>query len=449
MTVNAALNNLDGRQRNRSYFAAMSGNTLEWFDWTLFAAFAPYIASNFFDRSDPASALLATLATFAVGFIARPIGGYVFGRYGDRLGRKTVLLITMGMMAVTSLGFALTPSFATIGVASSIILLVLRLLQGFAHGGESGVTYTYVAEVAPASRRAFWMSGVWMSGQAGALLATALGFTLTSILSTADMQSYGWRIAFGTGVLLGLGVIIVRRGASETIRQSSTRSDGVVAPRPVDRKAYLRRITVLILLVATCTMPFYIWGSFASTTAITTKGMNPQQAFLAASLAQIAIIGILPLAGLLCDKIGRKPTVMIYGATLAILAFPLSFLLGSAPVSLFFYMLIGLTVWALGAVALTTLLPENLPTGVRAVGVAFGLSLAVAIFGGTAPYLNAWLTSLNLSWVFTGYFALTGVAAVILVRFVPETRGIELDDVSLEAPKPFSGAAPVRSLQAG
>jgi MHS family alpha-ketoglutarate permease-like MFS transporter len=169
------MNNTTSHQgRLKSLRAAGIGNALEWFDWTLYATFSVYLASNLFDKTDARSAMLATLAVFAVGFVARPIGGWLFGRLSDRLGRRTIMVLTMLLLAISSLGIALIPDYQSIGLYASVALLFFRLMQGLAHGGETGVSYTYVAEIAPSKHRGLWSSSVYVGVTLGVMAATAV-----------------------------------------------------------------------------------------------------------------------------------------------------------------------------------------------------------------------------------------------------------------------------------
>ncbi|MDM8345881.1 MFS transporter [Pseudochrobactrum sp. sp1633] len=178
----------DRQQRLKSLRAVSAGNALEWFDWTLYGIFSVYLARNLFDNTDKASALLATLAVFAGGFIARPVGGWVFGLLGDRYGRKLTLVLTMSLLALTSLGIALIPRYDSIGVAASVLLFLCRFMQGLAHGGESGVAFTYVAEIAPQERRGLWSSSVFVSVTVGVMAATALAALLNILLTVEAMN---------------------------------------------------------------------------------------------------------------------------------------------------------------------------------------------------------------------------------------------------------------------
>ncbi|MGF6093890.1 coniferyl-alcohol dehydrogenase [Pseudomonas sp. 18175] len=208
------MNNTTSHQgRLKSLRAAGIGNALEWFDWTLYATFSVYLASNLFDKTDARSAMLATLAVFAGGFVARPIGGWLFGRLSDRLGRRTIMVLTMLMLAISSLGIALIPDYQSIGLYASAALLFFRLMQGLAHGGETGVSYTYVAEIAPSKHRGLWSSSVYVGVTLGVMAATAVAATLTWLLGAQAMGDYGWRIGFALGGVLGIYALFLRRGA--------------------------------------------------------------------------------------------------------------------------------------------------------------------------------------------------------------------------------------------
>ncbi|WP_426139381.1 MFS transporter [Pseudomonas sp. DWP3-1-2] len=205
------MNNTTSHQgRLKSLRAAGIGNALEWFDWTLYATFSVYLASNMFDKTDARSAMLATLAVFAVGFVARPVGGWLFGRLSDRLGRRTIMVL----LAISSLGIALIPDYQSIGLYASVALLFFRLMQGLAHGGETGVSYTYVAEIAPSKHRGLWSSSVYVGVTVGVMAAVAAA--LTWLLGAQAMGDYGWRIGFAIGGVLGIYALFLRRGAQES-----------------------------------------------------------------------------------------------------------------------------------------------------------------------------------------------------------------------------------------
>jgi len=427
----SATGELSLEQKRASLRAAVVGNALEWFDWTLYGTFSAYLAMNLFDASDPTSALLATLGVFAGGFLARPLGGLLFGRIGDRRGRKFTLVLTMCLLAASSLAIAVLPTYGQAGVWASILLFVCRLTQGLAHGGESGVAYTYVAEIAPPARRAFWSSSVYVSVTLGVMAATAMAALLTAVLEPESMQTWGWRVGFGIGSLLGVYALFLRRKASESdvFEQHARQTRG--APRVITRGQMLRIARNVVMITAASTATYYTWVTFAPATAIATRGMDPTGAYTASLLAQLACLLWLPVCGWLADRYGRKPMIMAFGLGVAVMVFPISNIVTDQPWTLFVGQIIGLGVWGLLAAFYPTFVAEQIPTQARAMGVGFMSSFAVAIFGGTAPYINAWLGANDLIWVFNAYVAVLGIVAFIGALLIRETAGMDMNDIPL------------------
>ncbi|ARP79284.1 MFS transporter [Bordetella genomosp. 6] len=436
----------DLRRRLTSLRAAAVGNALEWFDWTLYGTFSAYLAMNLFDPADPTSALLATLGVFAGGFLARPVGGWLFGRIGDRYGRKFTLVLTMCLLALTSLAIALLPTYEQAGVYASILLFVCRLTQGLAHGGESGVAYTYVAEIAPPARRGLWSSSVFISVTLGVMAATALAALLTSMLGKEAMEAWGWRVGFGVGALLGVYALYMRRSASESevFEEHARQAGGRPAGPAMTRGQALRIARNIVMIAAASNATYYTWVTFAPATAIATRGMDPSGAYTASLIAQLVCLLWLPVCGWLADRYGRKPIVMAFGLGVALAVFPVAHIVTSQPWTLFVAQLIGLLVWALLAAIFPAFIAEQVPTQARAMGVGFISSLSVAIFGGTAPYINAWLGAHDLGWVYTAYVAALGVMAFIGAFLIRETAGMDLNDIPLPG-EPDHAAAPRRA----
>lgn len=417
------------KSRLNSLRAAVMGNVLEWFDWTLYATFAVYLAANFFEAGDPTSALLSTLAVFAVGFIARPIGGIIFGKLGDRIGRKTTLIMTMMTMAGASLLIALIPNYESIGVWASVLLVTARLLQGLAHGGESGVSYTYVAEIAPAKNRGLWSSSIFMSVTIGVMGATLTGVILTAIFGTEEMMSFGWRIGFLIGALLGLYALYLRRAADESPVFEENKKATSTAEARLSGREVASIIAKVVLLSAASNAAYYTWVTFAPSFAISGHGMDPNGAFIASLLAQFVVLALLPFFGHLADRFGRKPMVLAYGILVVLVVFPVNWLLSDQPWTLFLSQGLGLAVWAIIASIYPAIIAEQVPTKQRALGVGFLSSLSVAIFGGTAPYLNTWLTSIGYDWVFSLWVAFLGLLAVVASFVIRETKGMNLNAI--------------------
>ena len=423
------------QDRLKSLRAAAAGNMLEWFDWTLYGIFSTYLAENFFNNEDPTSALLATMAVFAGGFIARPIGGFVFGRLGDRIGRRLALLITMTTLSFTTLAIALVPNYEQIGAWASVLLLTLRLLQGLAHGGEAGVSYTYVAEIAPKERRGLWTSAVYVSVMIGVMGATATAAILTNVIDSAAMSDWGWRIGFGLGSLLAGYVLVLRRFAKETdvfTEQVAERPKQTAGGRlsAADRAVVLKAC-ILIFLLSSCTnVVYYTWVTFAPVNAINQKGMDPGGAYLASLLAQLMVLFFLVLFGHLSDKVGRRPMTMALGVSVLVLIVPIQLILTDQPWTLFVAQGLGLTAWALAVGFYPALMAELAPTFARARVVGVMTSLAAGVFGGTAPYLYTWLSSMNMAWAFYSYLAALAVLTIVVGFKMKETRGMDLNEES-------------------
>ena len=232
----------------------------------------------------------------------------------DNKGRRLALIVTMIMLAATSLGIVLMPNYSEIGSWASLVLFVMRLLQGFAHGGESGVSYVYIAEIAPRERRAFWASSVYVSVIIGVMLATGVAALLTALLSIEDMGEWGWRNGFGLGAILGLYALYMRRNAVETdtyVKFHDKDARGVAQEKP-SRMQYLRFSLLIIALNAAINVWYYIWVAFAPATAISVYGMSPKGAYISSLIAQAIALIFIPIFGNMSDRIGRRRTYIIF-----------------------------------------------------------------------------------------------------------------------------------------
>jgi len=413
-----------------SLIAVSLGNALEWFDWTIYSSFSYYLSANLFDASDKTSALLLTFAVFASGFVARPIGGWLFGAFGDRLGRKGMLFLTMGLLFGASLLIAIIPSYAAIGSLASLALLVCRLIQGLAHGGESGLSYTYIAEMAPAERRGLWSSAIFVSGTIGAIAATALAAALTASLGREAMVSYGWRIGFAIGAILGLIVLVLRRNTGETQAFEALQQHPEVL-RTVTAYQKLVIFRNIILCAAAGNAIYYTWVTFVPTIAIS-KGMAPSSAYTASLLAQLVCVAWLPVAGWLSDKLGRKPILLLFGIGVIAGVKPIASILTEQPWTLFVGQAAGMCIWALNSAMFPALVAEQAPTSVRARGVGLVTSLSAAVFGGTAPYLNVWLTSIGQGYLFQYYVMGLGLLACVGALTIRESARVNIRDLGAE-----------------
>ncbi|MHC6210712.1 MFS transporter [Rhodococcus ruber] len=411
--------------KKKSLFASAVGNVLEWYEWSAYAVFAPFIAAVMFNNSDPISALLSTLAVFAVGFLMRPLGGIVFGRIADRRGRKFVLVTTMLMMATGSLVIGIMPTYESIGAWASLILLAARIMQGFAHGGESATAYSYVGEIAPPHRRGMWGSVAFIAIFGGSVLAYSIGGAVTSSLSETAVAEWGWRIPFLIGACLALVALYLRRSMDESdVFDAHQEQDE--QPR-IPRKTVVRAILLMIGMTSGITAAHYTWTSYVSTYAITQQGMDPDVAYWMSVIAQSIALVSLPFWGMLSDRIGRRPMLFAFAALMLVLQLPLTMIISSAGWTLLVATTVALLVVSVPASVLSATLSESFPTRLRTQAIGFAYSFSVAVFGGTAPYLNQLLIGRGIGWAFSVYImvlcVLTGIACV----FMKETKGIRLE----------------------
>ncbi|MGY5319940.1 MFS transporter [Neomicrococcus lactis] len=432
---------LSHKQQKKSLLASTIGQLLEWYEWGAYAVFAPYIAAAIFNPEDKVAGLLATFGVFAVGFLMRPLGGIIFGSIADRKGRKFVLITTMLSMATASVAIGLLPGYQEIGIWAAILLVLARMVQGFAHGGESATANTYVAEIAPKDRRGQWGSLVYASIFGGTVIAYTLGGTITGFLSKAEVGAWGWRIPFLLGAVLALVALWLRRGMQESDvfveevvneehhNETTQASHVVPAGAKTASKSQVRNIFLVIGLVTGLTSAHYTWTSYVSTYAITQEGMAPQGAYWATVFAQLIALIALPFWGRLSDRVGRKPLLYGFAIAMFLLEFLLKTMIGQEPWTLFVASTIALLIVGMMGAIIAAVMSEIFPTATRTRNIGLAYSISVAVFGGFAPYLNQLFVSIQAGWLADVYVMLTCVITLICVRILPETRGIDLNDV--------------------
>ncbi|MDF9751976.1 MFS transporter [Arthrobacter sp. ES3-54] len=403
------------------------GNAVEWYDWAIYATFTPFIASQLFSKSDPASAVLSTLAIFAVGFVARPFGGFLFGWIGDRIGRKASMTLAVGLASVGSLMIGIAPTFAAVGVWASLTLLVARLIQGLAHGGELPSSQTYLSEMAPKEHRGFWATLIYTSGTVGILFGTLLGAVLNMALSTEVMNAWGWRIPFLIGAAMGLYALIMRSRLHETDvfeGEAATEKRAPIWPQIVrHRKQALQVIGLTVGL----TVIYYIWGVVAPSYATTALKIDRGEALWAGVVGNVVFIAALPFWGKLSDRIGRKKVLWAGAIGAGVMHFPMTALLKDSAWQLAVSMSVMLIFIAASAAIVPAVYAELFPTSIRTVGVGVPYSICVALFGGTAPYLQQWLgTTVQMPQLFNVYAVLLLAVSAAFVFTIPETKGKDL-----------------------
>lgn len=428
--------------RRRTLFGLGAGNAMEWFDWNVYATFASFFAAQFFNAHSAVSALLSTLAVFAVGFAARPIGGWVFGWIADRKGRQLAMALTVAIAAAGSLVIGLSPTYGQIGVWASVILVAARLAQGLAHGGELPSAQTYIAEVAPPARRGLWSSLIYFSGTCGVLVGTLLGAVLSGVLTHEQMLSFGWRIPFILGGVFGIYSLYVRLRMRETEVFQAAKKDAGKEKGQIWQtiKQNPKLLAQVIGLTVGATVIYYMWAVAAPSYAITVRGVPPTGALWAGVFANVIFLIALPLWGIVSDRIGRKPVLFIAIAGLLLLSFPLNAMVGHEAWQLFVAMSIALIFMAGFSSIGPAVYAEIFPTRIRAVGVGVPYSIAVAAFGGTAPYLQTLFAGNGHPSLFIVYGIVLMVISALVVFTLPETRGVDLREKTEAVDRAVTGS---------
>jgi MHS family alpha-ketoglutarate permease-like MFS transporter len=418
-------------KNSKVIFGVGIGNAIEYFDWTVYATFVAFFAGQFFNTGDSLSNLLAGFAVFAVGFVTRPFGGLFFGWLADRKGRKQAMTLSVGLAAVGSLIIGLTPGYAVIGAFASFVLVLARMLQGVAHGGELPTAQTYIVECAPQHKRGLWSSVIYVSNTSGVVAGTIMGVILTSTLDHAAMTSWGWRVPFLIGGLAGLFVLWMRSRLDESPvykcdEPEQTHSSETKSIWRLFRENRLQVVQILFF-ISGGTVFYYVWGVAAPAYAIAVRGVDSSGAFWAGLGANVLMIVSLPLWGKLSDRIGRKPLLLGSHVAVGLLAFPLNAVIGNSAVGLFVAMSLALVTFAATLAVSPAMMAELFPTGLRTAGVAVPYSIAIAIFGGTAGYVQTFFASLHSPDLFTWYLILLIVVSTITLLTIPETRNRNLN----------------------
>ncbi|TVT51592.1 MFS transporter [Amycolatopsis rhizosphaerae] len=400
------------------------GHALEWYDWGIYAIFVPFFAGQFFPGGSQLSAVLSSLAVFAVGFVARPVGGFVFGWLADRIGRRTTMSATVATIAAASFAIGISPTYATVGAWASLILLLARVVQGLACGGELPSAQTYLSEIAPAGRRGRWSSLIYIASVFGNTVGVLLGLVLTLTLTTGEMRSFGWRIPFLLGGVLGLVAVYMRRKMAETETFTEATAEKVRLWPEIVR--HRRQAAQVVGLSVGFTVVYYSWVIAAPAYAIGSLHVSSSGALWAGVASSVLLMGVMPFWGGLSDRIGRKPVLLFSTLGSAAVLFPVQWFARDTAWHLFLGMALAAVFISAGVSILPAVYAEMFPTRIRAIGLAVPYSIAVAAFGGTAPYLQTWIGAQFGRSAYTGYVVLLLIVSGLVIATLPETRAKEL-----------------------
>ena len=412
-------------QRLRSIFSGSVGNLVEWYDWYVYAAFSLYFAKAFFPQGDRTAQLLNTAAVFAVGFLMRPIGGWLLGLWADRHGRKSALMLSVTLMCAGSLMIALTPGYATIGIAAPILLVLARLLQGFSVGGEYGTSATYLSEMATREHRGFWSSFQYVTLILGQLLALAVLILLQQVFLTAEqIDAWGWRIPFAIGALCALTALYLRRNMVETEAFAKAEPSSSETSSLRALMQHPRAVLTVIGLTLGGTVAFYTYTTYMLKFLVNSVGMSRQTATLISASTLVLYMLLQPLVGALSDRIGRRPILITFGVLGTLLTVPILSTLGSVDSAFGAFALIMLALLIVsGYTAINAVVKAELfPVEIRALGVGLPYALTVSIFGGTAEYIALWFKIIGHETGYYWYVTICIAVSLCVYAVMPDTR---------------------------
>jgi MHS family alpha-ketoglutarate permease-like MFS transporter len=415
------IHDLTPRQRVFAIVGASSGNLVEWFDFYIYSFCALYFSSAFFPKGDPTTQLLNTAGVFAAGFLMRPIGGWLFGRIADRYGRKNSMMISVLMMCGGSLMIAALPTYATIGTAAPVLLLVARLFQGLSVGGEYGTSATYMSEVAEPGRKGFYASFQYVTLIGGQLCALLVLGILQLTLSHEELVAWGWRIPFVVGAASALVSLYLRRSLHETTTAADRKNQDAGSVGSLLRNHTKAFVTVLGF-TAGGSLIFYAFTTYMQKYLVNTVGMDTKTASGVMTVCLLIYMAMQPLFGALSDRIGRKTAMIGFGVLATICTAPIMFALRGVQSP---FMAGVLIVCALAIVSLYTSISglikaEMFPVEVRALGVGLSYAVANAIFGGSAEYVALWFKQAGTESHFYWYVSFMCLLAAIVAFRMPD-----------------------------
>lgn len=422
------------RRRLRAIFGGSIGNLVEWYDWYAYSAFALYFSPSFFPEDNKTAQLLYTAGIFALGFLMRPFGGWLFGRIADKYGRKKSMTLSVLMMSFGSMIIAFSPDFNSIGIFAAVLLLIARLLQGLSVGGEYGVSATYLSEMASRNNRGFYSSFQYVTLIGGQLIALGIQLILQRYLNDEELHLWGWRIPFVIGAILSLVALYLRSSLYETKAFESHKSmnderKGTIRELLKHPKALL----TVIGLTLGGTLAFYTYTTYMQKFLVNTVNLTKAESTQISFLSMLIFALVQPLFGALSDRIGRKPLLIGFGVLGTLCTVPLLTTLShtTSLYSAFFLLLAGLFIVS-GYTSINAIVKAELfPAEVRALGVGLPYALTVAVFGGTAEYIALWLKNAGYEpyfyWYITGCIFLS-LMVYMTMKDTKETSMLEKDE---------------------
>ena len=412
--------------RTRQIIAAVIGNALEWYDFVIYGFMTVIISRLFFPAESEYASLLIAMATFGVGFFMRPVGGVLIGLYADRHGRKAALQLIILLMTIATAMIAFAPTYAAIGIAAPAIMVLARLLQGAATGGEFASATSFLIESAPPERRGFYGSLQMVGQSISALTGATAGMLVTQGLTPEQIDAWGWRLPFLFGLLIAPVGLWMRRHLSETeeflaAKEDTTQHLGLLAVL----REHLRDVLVCFGLVVSSTIMFYVVLIYMPTYAKTQLNIPLKEAFTAQVAGLVCLTALIPLFGVLSDRIGRRIVLMVAALLYLVLTYPLMDWLLAEPslMRLATMQVVLCSAIAVGFGAISTALAEQFPVRQRSTGLALAYNVAVMIFGGFAQLIVTWLIKATGSLLAPSFYVMFGATVGILAAwFITDRR---------------------------
>jgi MHS family proline/betaine transporter-like MFS transporter len=403
----------------KAVLAGSIGNALEWFDYGIYGYFAAIISTEFFASKDPITALMLSFIVFGVGFVMRPVGGLIFGHYADRVGRRSALTWTIILMGISTFIVGCIPSYASIGIWAPIFLTLCRLLQGISTGGEWGSCMSFLAEYATPYNRGYIVSWSQFSIAVGLLMGSGLGAVLSIALTPEELASWGWRIAFWSGIVISVFGLYTREHVDETPVFKAAEQEQVIHETPLMEviRHYKKETVLSFGLVIGWTISYWLVMAYMPT-YISKILKFPLSLGLSLNTVLVIIFMVaIPFTGILADRVGRRPVIMYSALAFVILSYPLFYILSTTRDSL---VLMGVLIVfslleALFCGGATVYMTEIFPTNIRCSAIAIGYNIAVACFGGTAPFISTWLVSYTGNNLSPTYYLIAGTTITFFV----------------------------------
>ena len=406
----------DTVHRIKAIFTGSIGNLVEWYDWYAYAAFALYFAPVFFPKGNPTAQLLDTAAIFAVGFLMRPIGGWLFGSIADRKGRKASMTLSVLLMSLGSMMIALAPSYNTAGILSPAILLMARLLQGLSVGGEYGTSATYLSEISTPGKRGFYSSFQYVTLIGGQLTALGIQLLLQKVFLTPEqLHEWGWRIPFVIGAGLSLFALVIRQHMQETVAtEKENKKRGSVL---ILLKEHPKAVLTVVGLTMGGTLAFYTYTTYMQKFLVNTVHLTKERSTVLTFFLMLIYACLQPLFGMLSDKIGRKPLLLAFGILGTLLTVPILTVISHATAEwTAFFLILAALIIVSGYTSINAVVKaEMFPAEIRALGVGLPYALTVALFGGTAEYIALYFKKVNHESLY--YWYVTGCIFISLTVY--------------------------------